>query len=103
METVAYFLIMFLMNKTGRRWMLIFLFALAGLGLLVGTALMEIVGGNESKCWLLCNAGGVLRSSESFDVISLGVIFFFIGKFGIAGAYAVIYNFTTELYPTVTR
>ncbi|CAK8674378.1 unnamed protein product [Clavelina lepadiformis] len=79
METVAYFLIMFLMNKTGRRWMLIFLFALAGLGLLVGTALMEIVGGNES------------------------VIFFFIGKFGIAGAYAVIYNFTTELYPTVTR
>lgn len=36
-------------------------------------------------------------------LITLGVVFAFIAKFGISGSFGVVYNLTTELYPTVVR
>ena len=33
----------------------------------------------------------------------IGVVFAFIGKIGASGSYAVVYNYTAELFPTVIR
>jgi len=36
-------------------------------------------------------------------LITLGLVFAFVAKFGISGSFAVIYNFTSEIFPTVVR
>ncbi|CAK8674818.1 unnamed protein product [Clavelina lepadiformis] len=84
MEIASYIICIIFMDRIGRRILLCANMLVAGLGLLASVIVNVYADDNES-------------------LITLGVVFSFIGKFGISGSFATIYNFTTELFPTVLR
>ncbi|KAK4879079.1 hypothetical protein RN001_007225 [Aquatica leii] len=76
-EFPGYFLIIYLMNRTGRRF---------------PTSFFMILGG------ICC------INATYFFKNSLGsTIFVMISKFSVSNSFAVIYNYTAELFPTVVR
>ncbi|VDK84968.1 unnamed protein product, partial [Onchocerca ochengi] len=79
-ELPAYFLVWPLLDAVGRRW------SLAGSMILAGSACISTLFTNISHEHPLFIA-----------------IMAYVGKFGIAGSFAVIYLFSGELYPTVLR
>nr|CAB3266135.1 organic cation transporter protein-like [Phallusia mammillata] len=84
MEIVGYLFCQFTMDRLGRKTLLTMMMFLQGFSCLISTALNELSNGNEA-------------------MVTAGVVFAFIGKIGTAGSFAIVYNFTAELYPTVLR
>ncbi|XP_078489501.1 organic cation transporter protein-like [Ciona intestinalis] len=84
MEIAAYVIVIAFMDITGRRFMLTAMLVLASASLICSTIVNEYAGDDQG-------------------LITLGVVFAFAAKIGISGSYAVVYNFTSELYPTVVR
>jgi len=84
MEMASYVAAAFLLDRIGRRYTLSGGFFVASVGLIVSLVLVELADDNP-------------------DLLTVSVVFAFVGKFGISGAFATIYNMTSELYPTVTR
>ncbi|CAK8684124.1 organic cation transporter protein-like [Clavelina lepadiformis] len=84
MELIGYFFVQFTMDRWGRRVLLVLCMVLQGVACLVSTAFTELANGNQA-------------------LITTGVVFAFVGKVGVSGSFAVIYNYTAELYPTVVR
>ncbi|XP_076822511.1 organic cation transporter protein-like isoform X2 [Clavelina lepadiformis] len=84
MEIASYIICIIFMDRIGRRILLCASLLVAGLGLLASVIVNVYADDNES-------------------LITLGVVFSFIGKVGISGSFAIIYNFTSELFPTVLR
>merc|ERR1719427_920599 len=83
-EIASYIFLILFMERLGRRIMLSFTLGLAGVSLLASTICINVGDGSES-------------------VELVGLIFNFIAKFGAAASFAVIYNLTSELFPTVIR
>lgn len=83
-EIASYAFLVLFLEKFGRRMMLAFTLGLAGVALLIST---------------ICATVG--EGSEDAELASL--VFAFVAKFGSAAAFAVIYNLTSELFPTVVR
>ncbi|KAM3720876.1 Organic cation transporter [Dirofilaria immitis] len=79
-ELPAYFLVWPLLDAVGRRW------SLAGPMIIAGLACVSTI-----------------FTSISQDHPLFIAIMAYVGKFGIAGSFAVIYLFSGELYPTVLR
>uniref|UniRef100_H2XXG9 Major facilitator superfamily (MFS) profile domain-containing protein n=1 Tax=Ciona intestinalis TaxID=7719 RepID=H2XXG9_CIOIN len=86
MEIAAYVIVIAFMDITGRRFML--------------TAMLVLASAS-----LICSTIKYILNSVYYitGLITLGVVFAFAAKVGISGSYAVVYNFTSELYPTVVR
>nr|XP_039274245.1 solute carrier family 22 member 6-like [Styela clava] len=72
------------MDFIGRRLLLTITLTGAGVALLISTIVNAFADGDES-------------------LITMGVVFAFIGRSLVSGSYAIIYNFTGELFPTVIR
>jgi len=83
-EVAGYIFLIVFMERIGRRWMLTGMLSLAGISLLVSTVCAEFGSNNEGAA-------------------TTGLVFSFVAKFGSAAAFAVIYNLTSELFPTVIR
>ncbi|XP_076821885.1 organic cation transporter protein-like isoform X3 [Clavelina lepadiformis] len=83
-EIGIYLFVIFFMDRTGRRLMLSLTFTVAGVGLLAST-IVNIFAGQDQT------------------LLTLSQVFALTGRTGIAGSYAIIYNVTTEVYPTVVR
>nr|CAB3266150.1 organic cation transporter protein-like [Phallusia mammillata] len=83
-EFASYVFCWLTLDRIGRRRLLSGMYFVSGVGLLASVIVNEYAGDNQS-------------------LITLGVVFAFIAKFGISGAFGCIYNFTSELYPTVVR
>uniref|UniRef100_H2XQ74 Major facilitator superfamily (MFS) profile domain-containing protein n=1 Tax=Ciona intestinalis TaxID=7719 RepID=H2XQ74_CIOIN len=77
MEIAAYVIVIAFMDITGRRFMLTAMLVLASASLICSTIVNEYAYEDQ--------------------------VFAFAAKVGISGSYAVVYNFTSELYPTVVR
>uniref|UniRef100_A0A914VRE5 Major facilitator superfamily (MFS) profile domain-containing protein n=1 Tax=Plectus sambesii TaxID=2011161 RepID=A0A914VRE5_9BILA len=77
-ELPAYFIVWPLLDRIGRRWPI---------------CMAMLIGGAACICTLF------VPSNYGWMVAGLA----FLGKFGIAGSFAVIYIFAGELYPTVVR
>ncbi|CAG7665288.1 unnamed protein product [Allacma fusca] len=76
-EMPAYLLVILIVDKTGRRSL---------------CATLMLIGG------IACVAVAFLQKGEIFATILV-----MLGKFAIAGSFAVTYNYTAELFPTVVR
>jgi len=83
-EFVAYFFIIATMDRLGRRFLLSGCFCLGGIGCLTSTVITHYANGNPA-------------------LITTATVFALIGKMAISGSFAISYNFTAELYPTVIR
>jgi len=64
----------------------------------------------ESSAWQTDSSGlaaqpGVLYLQKCFsiDMINTVTAFALMGKFAVAGAFAIVYNYTAELFPTPVR
>nr|XP_039273412.1 organic cation transporter protein-like [Styela clava] len=84
LEIASYTVCAATMDFVGRRLLLTITLTGAGVALLVSTIVNAFADGDES-------------------LILVGVVFAFIGKALVSGSFAVIYNFTGELFPTVVR
>nr|XP_039269896.1 organic cation transporter protein-like [Styela clava] len=84
MEIISYGLCIIFMDFVGRKVLLAIMLLVSGTTLIASTIVNEYAGDDQA-------------------LITLGVAFAFLGKMGISGSYAIIYNFTTELFPTVVR
>ncbi|XP_076800001.1 solute carrier family 22 member 16-like [Clavelina lepadiformis] len=84
MDISSYIVCTILMDRVGRRLLISFYLLLAGFCLIINVIINAYAGVNQT-------------------LITVGVAFAFVGKFGISGSFAVIYNLTCELYPTVVR
>ncbi|XP_029162417.1 organic cation transporter protein [Nylanderia fulva] len=82
MELPAAILVIFTLDRTGRRF-------------LVSACMM--IGG---VC-CICAAGMTGLTSELANTVRIAIVLF--GKCCVAGSFAVIYNYTAELFPTVVR
>jgi len=83
-EIASYAFLILFMERLGRRIMLAGSLAIAGVSLLASTICINVGKGNDG-------------------VELAGLIFNFVAKFGAAASFAVIYNLTSELFPTVVR
>merc|ERR550534_2258250 len=81
-ELAGYLLCFLLIDKLGRRRLMSGCLFLAGIGLMGSVIVNEYADGNE-------------------DLLLFGKVLAFIGKFGISGSFTVVYNYTSELYPTM--
>lgn len=82
MDIPAKLLVVFLLNTTGRKFLMVSSLLIGGLGFLA-TIFVEFFGGNHLH--------------------TLNIVFALIGKFGAAAAYPLVYVFSAELFPTVVR
>lgn len=80
-ELPAYILVVFTMDRAGRRC-------------LVSTLLL--IGGACCIC-----AANIAATSEVASIITVTIVL--VGKACVAGSFAVVYNYTAELFPTVVR
>ncbi|XP_025152602.1 organic cation transporter protein isoform X2 [Harpegnathos saltator] len=80
-ELPAYILVVFTMDRLGRRCLV--------------SALL-LTGGACCIC-----AANIAASSEIASIITVTIVL--IGKACVAGSFAVVYNYTAELFPTVVR
>ncbi|XP_030850132.1 organic cation transporter protein-like [Strongylocentrotus purpuratus] len=82
-------------------------FAIAGAveipAYLFSSVLVEVIGRPRCLCGLLLLSGASLLSSAIFPPGTALTVFAMIGKFGISAAYAVLFLYTVELYPTSIR
>jgi len=83
-EIASYAFCMFAIDRVGRRRLMCGCLWTAGLGLLCSALIIEF-------------------SHKSEMLLTVAKVFAFVGKFGISGSFAVVINFTTELYPTSIR
>uniref|UniRef100_F6R060 Major facilitator superfamily (MFS) profile domain-containing protein n=1 Tax=Ciona intestinalis TaxID=7719 RepID=F6R060_CIOIN len=84
MEIGSYVLCILLMDRIGRRILLSGMMFLSGIGLIISLVVNEYKGSNQG-------------------LETLSLVFAFAAKIGISGSFAIIYNLTSELYPTVVR
>lgn len=84
-EIGSYIVLLFTMDTLGRKIMLIFNLALAGLAM-VAVAVI-----------------GLVDDPDEPTLGTVSQVISFIAKFGTAASFAVIYNLTVELFPTVVR
>ncbi|MCP9260573.1 Organic cation transporter 1 [Dirofilaria immitis] len=98
-ELPAYFLVWPLLDAVGRRWSLAGPMIIAGLAC-VSTIFTSISQGELSWVVLYELWSAELNWADHPLFIA---IMAYVGKFGIAGSFAVIYLFSGELYPTVLR
>lgn len=101
-EMPAFALTAVMLNKFGRRALLISTMMLSGVASLLGSltsALLHVQGSNPDPTLVLPN--WVARHIGFFSGVQLasGVV----GIFGMAGAYNLIFIYTCELFPTVVR
>lgn len=89
MELISYAICILLINRTGRKILLSGMMMTSGVSLIIHTIMEEYV----------VDENDVVNESLS----AASTAFAFLGKMGISGSFAVIYNFTTELFPTVVR
>ncbi|XP_071112650.1 organic cation transporter protein-like [Haliotis cracherodii] len=82
METVAYVLCILLLDRTGRKNLHCGSMLLGGIACLL--TMFPVMYGNKSHTWIT-------------TALSM------IGKLGASGAFAIIYVFSAELFPTVVR
>ncbi|XP_032687664.1 organic cation transporter protein isoform X2 [Odontomachus brunneus] len=80
-ELPAYVLVIFTMDRTGKRCL--------------GSTLL-LIGGACCIC-----AANIPAASEIASTITVTIVM--IGKACVAGSFAVVYNYTAELFPTVVR
>lgn len=80
-ELPAYILVIFTMDRTGKRCL--------------GSTLL-LIGGACCIC-----AANIPATSEIASTITVTIVM--IGKACVAGSFAVVYNYTAELFPTVVR
>ncbi|XP_076819926.1 organic cation transporter protein-like [Clavelina lepadiformis] len=83
-ELVAYFFIILTMDRWGRRVLLVTCLLSGGVACLVSTTVNTFSGDNQ-------------------DMKNTATAFALIGKMAVSGSFAIIYNYTAELYPTVVR
>nr|XP_026695296.1 organic cation transporter protein-like [Ciona intestinalis] len=83
-EFGAYLFVILTMDRFGRRIILCICLLTGGVACLAATVVNQYSENNQ-------------------DLINLGTAFALIGKMAVSGSYAVIYNYTAELYPTVVR
>jgi len=83
-ELAAYILLLFTLDKFGRKTNLVCSSFIAGFGLLI-SMLMTII---STKSQIYCTTSKV---------------FSFIGKFGASASFAIIFQYTNELFPTCLR
>jgi len=82
-EFGAFFVIVLTMDRLGRRYLLCGCLLLGGFG---------------------CLASTVTKHYATTDaMVNLATAFALIGKMAVSGSFAIAYNFTAELYPTVVR
>ncbi|XP_041463007.1 organic cation transporter protein-like [Lytechinus variegatus] len=67
------------------------------------SVLIELIGRPKSLCGLLLLSGASLLSTAIFPPGTALTAVAMVGKFGISAAYAVIYLYSVELYPTSIR
>ncbi|XP_078493967.1 organic cation transporter protein-like [Ciona intestinalis] len=84
MEIGSYVFCILLMDRIGRRILLSGMMFLSGIGLIISLVVNEYKGANQG-------------------LETLSLVFAFAAKIGISGSFAIIYNLTSELYPTVVR
>ncbi|XP_078481830.1 organic cation transporter-like protein [Ciona intestinalis] len=84
LEIVGYVFVQLTMDRWGRKFLLSFMMIMQGSACIISTVLSELANDNEA-------------------MVTAGVVFAFIGKVGVSGSFAIIFNFTAELYPTVIR
>jgi len=101
-EMPAYALTAAMLDKFGRRAMLVSTMLLSGLACLLGSLMstvLNIQGSNPDPTLVMPN--WVARHMGLFSGVQLasGVV----GIFGMAGAYNLIFIYTCELFPTVVR
>ncbi|XP_039248686.2 organic cation transporter protein-like [Styela clava] len=84
MEIISYVICILAMDVIGRRLLLAIMLLSSGITLIISTIVNLYAGDDQS-------------------LITLGVVFTFLGRLGISGSYALVYNFTLELFPTVVR
>ncbi|KAL5004945.1 hypothetical protein ScPMuIL_018401 [Solemya velum] len=83
-EIPSMFVLLALINRIGRKRTSITFHAIAGITLLIGTAILSTANGNRAA----------LTASTAFALI---------GKFGASGSFAAEFCYTPELYPTNLR
>lgn len=101
-EMPAYALTAAMLDKFGRRAMLVSTMLLSGLACLLGSltsTVLNVQGSNPDPTLVMPN--WVARHMGFFSGVQLasGVV----GIFGMAGAYNLIFIYTCELFPTVVR
>jgi len=83
-EIPAYVIVAFALNRFGRRWPIFIFFVFGGMALFINAFIPQKTPGGTSLQWLI-------------------MTFAMIGKFGLTGAFAGIYLYSVELFPTTIR
>jgi len=102
-EIPSYVFVTLSMDRVGRRCLSSSMMIIGGAALLVSAFFPSgklILSINFCVTSMLLNKNCVTLDPLS-QSISTGIVF--LGKFCIAGAFAIIYNYTVERFPTVVR
>ena len=96
-EFIAYLLAIPLMERLGRRATLIIFYLLGGVSCIAVGALKESMFVRKSALRHSTLAGDNQSIKDTILVLAL------VGKMGVSGAFAIIYNYSAEFFPTVAR
>ena len=95
---VAYLLVIPLMERLGRRSTLIIFYLFGGVSCIAVGALKESMFRQKEVRYDNC----MLAVTKQF-VKDIVLVLALVGKMCVAGAFAVIYNYSAEFFPTVAR
>jgi len=83
-EVGAYFVIVLTMDKLGRKVLLSGCLFIGGMGCIISLIFNSLADGRNA-------------------FVTAGTVFALVGKMAVSGSFAIIYNYTAELYPTSVR